>query len=419
MPIRTVYGNILDAQEDVIAHQVNCRGLMGAGLAKSIRKKYPDVYKSYKGLCNKYGSDMLGLAIIENISNTSPPYAIANLFGQQSAGKSKQHTDYPALWDALTSLKLHMGDAGFTTLALPYKLGCGLGGGIWEVVEFIIREVFENSEIDITIYRLLGTQLTTQAAGGLMLNIIGELVIADAENEYGQGRIITMQHSCTAEILLMDDNDMCFCGSSKIVKHCHPDTNENNLAAKLLETYAEINRRNSSADIVCNTDCAECCANCSDVHAFEFVGILDYLKIGSHLSERVRYKKIKKAIAQYIPSIGTWRMLLDQTEHMCKIYAVRPLIRRSYGATLHVENPTCENMRKRKIGGRFIGEYKFPHLEIESKISIERKPAKMPILMWFKNNADDSGKLRTKKVYDILRVSTELNLDEVVKVVKL
>ena len=32
-------GNILDAQTDVIAHQVNCQGVMGAGLAKQIREK--------------------------------------------------------------------------------------------------------------------------------------------------------------------------------------------------------------------------------------------------------------------------------------------------------------------------------------------------------------------------------------------
>ena len=29
--IKTVYGNILDATEDIICHQVNCQGVMGAG----------------------------------------------------------------------------------------------------------------------------------------------------------------------------------------------------------------------------------------------------------------------------------------------------------------------------------------------------------------------------------------------------
>jgi O-acetyl-ADP-ribose deacetylase (regulator of RNase III) len=33
---KTVYGSILDATEDIICHQVNCRGVMGAGVAKAL-----------------------------------------------------------------------------------------------------------------------------------------------------------------------------------------------------------------------------------------------------------------------------------------------------------------------------------------------------------------------------------------------
>ena len=45
--IKIVEGNILDATEDVMVHQVNCIGIMGGGLALEIRKKYPEVYYSY------------------------------------------------------------------------------------------------------------------------------------------------------------------------------------------------------------------------------------------------------------------------------------------------------------------------------------------------------------------------------------
>ena len=34
--IKTVYGNILDATEDIICHQVNCQGVMGAGVAMDL-----------------------------------------------------------------------------------------------------------------------------------------------------------------------------------------------------------------------------------------------------------------------------------------------------------------------------------------------------------------------------------------------
>lgn len=32
-------GNLLDAKTDVIAHQVNCQGVMGAGIALQIKNK--------------------------------------------------------------------------------------------------------------------------------------------------------------------------------------------------------------------------------------------------------------------------------------------------------------------------------------------------------------------------------------------
>lgn len=37
--IKTIEGNILDAEEDIICHQVNCKGVMGAGLAKQSKSK--------------------------------------------------------------------------------------------------------------------------------------------------------------------------------------------------------------------------------------------------------------------------------------------------------------------------------------------------------------------------------------------
>ncbi|WP_406590240.1 hypothetical protein [Bacillus atrophaeus] len=46
--IKIVKGNIIDATEDIIVQQVNCKGVMGAGLAKSILKKYPNLKSEYQ-----------------------------------------------------------------------------------------------------------------------------------------------------------------------------------------------------------------------------------------------------------------------------------------------------------------------------------------------------------------------------------
>lgn len=46
--IKIVNRDIILANEQIIAHQVNCKGVMGSGVAKSIKTAYPEVYNEYK-----------------------------------------------------------------------------------------------------------------------------------------------------------------------------------------------------------------------------------------------------------------------------------------------------------------------------------------------------------------------------------
>lgn len=45
--MKIIYGDILDITEGIICQQVNCMGVMGSGLAKQIKYKYPRVYYEY------------------------------------------------------------------------------------------------------------------------------------------------------------------------------------------------------------------------------------------------------------------------------------------------------------------------------------------------------------------------------------
>ena len=42
------YGDITESGADIICHQVNCMGAMNSGVAKAIRKKWPQVYNEYR-----------------------------------------------------------------------------------------------------------------------------------------------------------------------------------------------------------------------------------------------------------------------------------------------------------------------------------------------------------------------------------
>ena len=46
-------GDILSSDTEAIINTVNCKGVMGAGLALQFKKKYPQNYQSYKKACKK------------------------------------------------------------------------------------------------------------------------------------------------------------------------------------------------------------------------------------------------------------------------------------------------------------------------------------------------------------------------------
>lgn len=148
--IKHIKGNILNSDADVIIHQVNCRGVMGSGIAKQIRDKYPMVYSSYKNICKDYKPEvLLGHAqyVVVNDDKT-----ICNVFGQLNYGyKDKVYTNYKALEKAFKYIAKHSKDK---TIAIPYNIGCCRGGGDWSIVYKLIQEIFK--DCDVTLYEYNG-----------------------------------------------------------------------------------------------------------------------------------------------------------------------------------------------------------------------------------------------------------------------
>jgi O-acetyl-ADP-ribose deacetylase (regulator of RNase III) len=149
--IPIIYGDLLEAEEDILGHQVNCQGVMGSGIAAQFRKKYAAVYEGYKDFC--YGKDPRQLLGACQLITTGKK-TVANLFGQLEYGREPVvYTDYEALRRALQHLKNHA-QQNNQSVALPYLIGCGLANGDWNVVSGIIGEVF--ADYPLTLYRYSG-----------------------------------------------------------------------------------------------------------------------------------------------------------------------------------------------------------------------------------------------------------------------
>jgi O-acetyl-ADP-ribose deacetylase (regulator of RNase III) len=156
--IKILEGNILDADETIICQQVNCKGVMGSGLAKQIRNKYPNVYTDYKLFC-KTVKNPLGQvnSVVVQDKEKGLNHIIMNIFGQDGYGRDRRYTDYNALEMGLQSIYNEVTTEGKflygKSIAIPYNLGCGLAGGDWNVVCKIIEDVF--NDYNVTIYKLV------------------------------------------------------------------------------------------------------------------------------------------------------------------------------------------------------------------------------------------------------------------------
>ena len=150
MSVQIIRGDLLEADADIICHQVNCQGVMGAGVAKQIADKWPNVKKEYVKFCNgKKKQNLLGeiqlVAANGGFQQEGDPL-ILNIFGQLYYGHDGVYTDYSALTKAFRKMnQLYKGK----TLAFPYGFGCGLAGGDWQDVEPMLVRLLPDCDVKI------------------------------------------------------------------------------------------------------------------------------------------------------------------------------------------------------------------------------------------------------------------------------
>lgn len=143
------YEDLLASDCKAICHQVNCQGVMRSGIAKQIRTTYPTVYELYKYALQAYSKwALFGHSQFCPVDNGRR--FIVNMFAQNRYGyNGKRYTDYAALRSCLKDVADKFKGQ---TIAIPFKLGCGRGGGDWNTVLQLIKE--ELRECDVTICKL-------------------------------------------------------------------------------------------------------------------------------------------------------------------------------------------------------------------------------------------------------------------------
>lgn len=129
MAIERGFGDLLRADVDALVNAVNCRGVMGKGLALQFKKTFPEVFAAYQVACDAGGVRIGQMHIVER--PRSPRFVI------NFPTKDDWRNIEAGLVDLVEQVKLHRTES----LAIP-PLGCGLGGLDWGIVRPMIVEAF-------------------------------------------------------------------------------------------------------------------------------------------------------------------------------------------------------------------------------------------------------------------------------------
>lgn len=147
-------GNLLECSYPIIAHGVNTLGVMGAGIALSIKEKWPESFNKYKEYVDNSKGNLLGIAL--STYEKENKKIIFHMFTQDDVTHGTRNVNYGALARAFSEVNnslhtmqafdRHMEkemtgkdvDIPIPTLAIP-KIGAGLGDGDWNIIKEIIN----------------------------------------------------------------------------------------------------------------------------------------------------------------------------------------------------------------------------------------------------------------------------------------
>jgi len=135
----TVKGDLvklaISGEFDLIIHGCNCFCTMGAGIAKTIKQKFPEAYqadlKTRKGEKSKLGS----ISWAETETGNGK-LVVVNGYTQFNWRGSGRKADYDAIREVFKKVKKQ-----FSGLRIGYPaIGAGLAGGDWQIISEIIED---------------------------------------------------------------------------------------------------------------------------------------------------------------------------------------------------------------------------------------------------------------------------------------
>ena len=145
MTYKEVFSDLFTAPEDnYLVHCISSDFVMGAGIAPQFTKRFNTKYnliKRFPDYHKKFAeNNMVADCLLDG-----------RVFNLITKYKVWQKPTYDSMNLALRRLLYECENLNIKKLSMP-KIGCGIDGLDWERVSLMIKEIFEDTNIEITVY---------------------------------------------------------------------------------------------------------------------------------------------------------------------------------------------------------------------------------------------------------------------------
>lgn len=137
-------GDMFAKPVDARVNTVNCKGVMGAGVALAFKNRYPEMFKEYKQKCQDGTIRPGALHVWKNLMGDW----VINFPTKRDWKEKSRYEDVSA---GLEALRSYLQEQKPASLALP-ALGCGHGGLDWNKVSSMIKEKLGDLDTKIFVF---------------------------------------------------------------------------------------------------------------------------------------------------------------------------------------------------------------------------------------------------------------------------
>lgn len=146
MTLQTQEGDLFADDLPALAHGCNCSGVMGAGIAKQFKHRWPAMFEAYRERC-RAGDFELGDVFLWRAEKGPVIY---NLATQSRPGP---HANLSAIRHSIERVLRPAEQAKIEQIGIP-RLGAGHGGLELDDVHGVLEDVAFNSDVILTVYQL-------------------------------------------------------------------------------------------------------------------------------------------------------------------------------------------------------------------------------------------------------------------------